>query len=61
LKKEELNSVAEKVNVGMDPSASSLFDDNADNLNVCHEGKIFYKIFFKEFTKNALEPTSIGR
>uniref|UniRef100_A0A914M7F0 TAFH domain-containing protein n=1 Tax=Meloidogyne incognita TaxID=6306 RepID=A0A914M7F0_MELIC len=33
LKKEELNSVAEKVNVGMDPSASSLFDDNADNLN----------------------------
>nr|CAD2208982.1 unnamed protein product [Meloidogyne enterolobii] len=32
-KKEESNTIAEKGNVGMDPSASSLFDDNADNLN----------------------------
>uniref|UniRef100_A0A915NAF8 TAFH domain-containing protein n=1 Tax=Meloidogyne javanica TaxID=6303 RepID=A0A915NAF8_MELJA len=30
---EESNTIAEKGNVGMDPSASSLFDDNADNLN----------------------------
>ncbi|CAK5122688.1 unnamed protein product [Meloidogyne enterolobii] len=32
-KKEESNTIAEKGNVGMDPSASSLFDDNTDNLN----------------------------
>uniref|UniRef100_A0A915N9L0 TAFH domain-containing protein n=1 Tax=Meloidogyne javanica TaxID=6303 RepID=A0A915N9L0_MELJA len=30
---EESNTIAEKGNVGMDPSVSSLFDDNADNLN----------------------------